>query len=184
MEDIRTPGVPGQNPYPSTHTDVVDVVQKLRALQRDLGHNLPRICAAAVRLEAKVRALASEPQGEGEAALSTMASQLRELLRAADDLGEEANNERAAPDGDQEPPEVPALALRSDGKTLLSIVHLGDMDLSTRERWEGIVLTEAEALDVLNRVSGACEDAAGHIAGRMVVKDKARDHDSGEGDDE
>lgn len=51
------------------------------------------------------------------------------------------------------PPEVPRLAFRCDGKLLVSLVDLEDLDLSSREVWIGLVATEAEASDIHERVN-------------------------------
>jgi hypothetical protein len=47
--------------------------------------------------------------------------------------------------------------VRSDGKTLLSVTYLDGADLSSRERWEGIGLTEAETADMRERTSDTCD---------------------------
>ena len=78
-------------------------------------------------------------------------------------------------------PLVPSLALRSDGKVLLAIEHVEGADLADRERWEGIVLSAAEAAKVFNAMSGAADDAAGHAAGRILWHGKKRDNDPDEG---
>ena len=78
-------------------------------------------------------------------------------------------------------PLVPSLALRSDGKVLLAIEHVEGADLADRERWEGIVLSAAEAAKVFNAMSGAADDAAGHAAGRILWHGKRRDNDPDEG---
>ena len=80
-------------------------------------------------------------------------------------------------------PLVPSLALRSDGKVLLAIEHVEGADLVDRERWEGIVLSVAEAAKVFNAMSGAADDAAGHAAGRILWKGTKRDKDPDEGGD-
>ena len=78
-------------------------------------------------------------------------------------------------------PLVPSLALRSDGKVLLAIEHVEGADLVDRERWEGIVLSAAEAAKVFNAMSGAADDAAGHAAGRILWHGRKRDNDPDEG---
>jgi len=80
-------------------------------------------------------------------------------------------------------PLVPSLALRSDGKVLLAIEHVEGANLADRERWEGIVLSAAEAAKVFNAMSGAADDAAGHAAGRILWKGTKRDKDPDEGGD-
>jgi hypothetical protein len=80
-------------------------------------------------------------------------------------------------------PLVPSLALRSDGKVLLAIEHVEGADLVDRERWEGIVLSAAEAAKVFNAMSGAADDAAGHAAGGILWHGKRRNNDPDEGGD-
>jgi hypothetical protein len=84
------------------------------------------------------------------------------------------------------PPDIPALALRSDGKALVSVAYLEGVDLSEREVWSGVVLSEAEASDMLERVSNAADEAAGHVAGRILwmQKGKKRGDEPGEGGNE
>lgn len=80
-----------------------------------------------------------------------------------------------------EPPHTPSLALRSDGRTLLCVTHLEGADLAAREIWTGVVLSEEEARDVLERVSDACDEAAGHAAGYILWSGKKDDSGGSEG---
>ena len=80
-------------------------------------------------------------------------------------------------------PLVPSLALRSDGKVLLALEHVEGADIADRERWEGMVLSAAEAAKVFHAMSGAADDAAGHAAGRILWHGKKRDNDPDEGGD-
>ncbi len=84
-----------------------------------------------------------------------------------------------APDPPRKPP--PALALRSDGKVLLSVLHVAGADIAGRERWEGVVLFEPEAKDVFDAMSGSAEDIAGHVAGRILWHGRKGEEESGEG---
>jgi hypothetical protein len=61
------------------------------------------------------------------------------------------------------------------------IEHVEGADLADRERWEGIVLSAAEAAKVFNAMSGAADDAAGHAAGRILWHGRKRDNDPDEG---
>jgi hypothetical protein len=83
--------------------------------------------------------------------------------------------------GGPRPRPVPALALRSDGKTLLSLTDLESADLAGREHWIGVVLTEEEAGEVLGRVAGACDDAAAHIAAAILRKRSTPEDDENRG---
>lgn len=167
MSDVRIPGDAGQTPDPSASMNIADVLEQFRALERAIEQHLPRLRAATNRLEGVLRAAENEPIGESCGAGGNEAA--------------ETTSEPTALDGDERGRlVVPALALRSDGKALLSVAYLDGVDLSARERWEGVVLTEAEAINARERVSDACDDAAGHIAGRILWKDKGRDDGSDE----
>jgi hypothetical protein len=65
--------------------------------------------------------------------------------------------------------------VRNDGKIILAITHLVDCDLSDRERWEGIVLTEAEARHAGDHLADLFDDAAARTAGRFLLKNTMRD---------
>ena len=73
------------------------------------------------------------------------------------------------PDRDPLPP---LLALRCDGRILLSTHDLEGIDLTTRETFVGIVLSEAETSDVLDRTDDAFLEAAARIAGLIRRKGK------------
>jgi hypothetical protein len=84
------------------------------------------------------------------------------------------------------PPHVPSIAFRSDGEVLLSVAYLqgANMDaLADRQRWEGIVLSEAERCDFLDSLSDGADDAAAHVGGRIIKRTKKSEPD-GEGGDE
>jgi len=120
MSEKNTPRATGQDTGLNDPTLHVDIREELAALQRDIAS----VHVACDRLHAHVIA----SHGEREPA--------------------EPSEAELEPDSVQapEPPHVPPLALRCDGKTLVSVTQFGEMDLSTHERWEGVVLTEAETL--------------------------------------
>jgi hypothetical protein len=95
----------------------------------------------------------------------------------------EALNDEAAPNTEPEPPRVPTLALTSDGRVLLSVHYVEGADLSDRETWTGILLSEAESFDALDAMSDAADDAAAHVGGRIIARSKKRDK-PGEGGSE
>jgi hypothetical protein len=78
----------------------------------------------------------------------------------------------ADPDIDAEPdtPRVPSIAFTNDGRVLLSLHYVEGADISDREKWTGIVLTEEERLDVLVSVADRADDAAAHVGGRLIAK--------------
>jgi hypothetical protein len=95
----------------------------------------------------------------------------------------DALNAEAAPNTEPEPPRVPTLALTSDGRVLLSLHYVEGADLSDRETWTGILLSEAESFDALDAMSDAADDAAAHVGGRIIARSKKRDK-PGEGGSE
>lgn len=82
----------------------------------------------------------------------------REVLRA---IGTDARagEEELVTEASSEPL-PPSYALRCDGRVLLSTRDLEGVDLSGRETFTGIVLSEAEASDALERMANAFEEAA------------------------
>jgi hypothetical protein len=76
------------------------------------------------------------------------------------------------------PVPVPGLATRCDGKFLLNVAYLDGAKLEGRERWEGVVLEDDEAAEAKERLSGAGDDAAAHVAGRLIAA--AKDEGDGE----
>jgi len=64
----------------------------------------------------------------------------------------------------------PPYALLCDGRLLLSTRDLEGIDLADRETFTGVVLSEAEATDALDRMADAFEDAAAHSAGWLRRK--------------
>lgn len=63
---------------------------------------------------------------------------------------------------------IPPVALRCDGRVLLSTADLAHVDLSSRERWEGVVLNEAEACDVLDLLG--FKEAAAKMAAHIITR--------------
>ena len=81
--------------------------------------------------------------------------------------------------GEEEPlveptpaPPARSYALRCDGRVLLSTRDLEDIDLSARETFTGIVLSEAEASDALDRMGNAFEETAAHSVGWLRKRGK------------
>jgi len=94
----------------------------------------------------------------------------RDVLRA---IGADARAGEEEPLSEPNPePLPPPYALRCDGRVLLSTRDLEGIDLSARETFTGIVLSEAEASDALDRMADAFEDAAAHSAGWLRKKAK------------
>jgi hypothetical protein len=97
---------------------------------------------------------------------------------------ERAEREDEEPNTEPEPHHVPSLAILSNGKVVLSVVHLEGADISSREIWQGVLLNEAEASDALERITDAADEAAGRVAHRILFKGKKRDDEPGEGGNE
>jgi hypothetical protein len=72
--------------------------------------------------------------------------------------------------GERPSAEVRSIAIRCDGRVLLSTVDLSNVDLSKREIWVGLVLTEAEAAAIHARVN--FDEAAAEAVGRLRALDK------------
>jgi len=159
MSENRTPGVPGQDTDPSSNplTEILAAIRgigtRLSALEQRFEW-LDRDCLKAIKAAS---------------------------LPVPEHLIEERPDTEPAP-----PPHVPSIAFRSDGEVLLSLAYVdgANMDaLAERERWEGIVLTEAERCDFLDAISDGADDAAAHVGGRIIKRSK-KSEPEGDGGDE
>jgi hypothetical protein len=95
-----------------------------------------------------------------------------------------AEREVDEPTTDREPeePHVPGLAILSDGRAALSVVHLEGANLEGRTLWTGIILSEAETSDALEFITDAADEAAGRVAHRILFgPSKDDDEPGGEG---
>ena len=81
-------------------------------------------------------------------------------------------------------PLSPPFALRCDGRLLLSTRDLEGVDLTGRETFTGIVLSEAEAADALERLAHAFVEAASHGAGWLLRQGKKDEKDEKDKKDE
>lgn len=128
------------------------------------------------------------------AVLTDLAERLDMLEQLFD--GDAIANDDDYDDDDEEPNTsrdadvIPPLALLADGRVLLHESEIEGLDLSTREVWRGVVLTESEANDVLDYVSDGISEAAGKTGAWMirsakrVVKKIERDEEEGGGGDD
>jgi hypothetical protein len=121
----------------------------------------------------------TNPSSTTEELLSIILEEIRKLGARLESV-EGRLEHLDAPDSVR-PPLIPPLALRSDGKVLLSVAHVKGADLAGRETWEGIILSKTEAADVFKAMSEAADDAAGHTAGHILWHGKDRDNDPDEG---
>jgi hypothetical protein len=64
---------------------------------------------------------------------------------------------------------------------LLSVEHIDGADLADRERWEGVVLSEWERLDVFKAMNHGADDVAAHIAGHILARARKGENEPGEG---
>ena len=78
--------------------------------------------------------------------------------------------------------DVPVLAVRCDGRVLLSTVDLAEVDLAGREVWVGLVLSEAEASDIQERLN--FEEAAAPTVARLLALDKKKKKKGDDDDDD
>jgi hypothetical protein len=122
-------------------------------------------------LEKNVRALVR---------MSAVLTSLSERLDALEHRREPARSEEDEP-ADFAPLATSPLALRCDGRLLLSTADLEGVDLSGRELFTGIVLSEAEACDVLDRLADIFDEAAAYSAARILKGSKKPTSDGEEG---
>lgn len=104
---------------------------------------------------------------------SRMAS-LEVRLEGIDRDALHAPDAESVPGIEPEPPHIPALALMSDGRVLLSLTYLEGVNLEGREQWTGILLTEAEACDALDLMSDAADEAAATVGGHILLRSKKK----------
>jgi hypothetical protein len=101
--------------------------------------------------------------------IRNLASRVAALeLRVADLHREPASSEPSSPP--PQPPRISPFAVRSDGKIILAVAHLAGCDLSDRERWEGVVLSDTERGYAIDHLADLFEDAAARTAGRFLRK--------------
>ena len=86
---------------------------------------------------------------------------LRRVLAKAEPLSEPSSS-----------PSFPPFALLCDGRVLLDVRVLEGIDLSGREMFTGILLSEAEANDAFERMANAFEEVAAHSAGWLRNQSK------------
>jgi hypothetical protein len=122
-----------------------------------------------------------QPTTSTEDPLALLLAEIRSLGTRIERL-EKRLEGRDAPDK-KRVPLVPSLALRSDGKVLLAVEHVEGANIASRERWEGVVLSDPEAAKVFNAMSDAADDTAAQTAGRILSHGKKRDSDPDEGGD-
>lgn len=67
----------------------------------------------------------------------------------------------------------PPLAIRSDGRLLVSIDAFANRDTTGRETWTGVAVTADEEAFLLGRCEHAAHEAASRVAGLLPVKKKA-----------
>ena len=155
MSKNITPGVPGQEIDPSVASTDSDLAKILAAI-RGIGTRLDALEHRFEYLDRDVlKAIGSESKPV--------------TLDEDEDQGDDE-----APLTEPDPAHVPGLARLSNGRLALATVHLDAASLEGRDLWEGVILTEAEACDALDRVSDASDEAAGHVAGRILANAKKR----------
>lgn len=173
--EAETTSMPGPEP---------DLVDKIKHIERDLEPDLKRAQEAAherqmmtsLHLAAAAAKRLTDLRGEEEPDTDQTAhTELTEPTRRTQP------SEPVDPTESTDPPPVPPLALRGDGKLLLSVTQLAGADLTAREQWTGVVLTDAEALSIHNRLSDACAEAAGYAAGRILWNGNKSDRGENEG---
>jgi hypothetical protein len=121
------------------------------------------------------------PTTPTEDPLTIILGEIRKLATRLESLEERI--ERLDEPDTRRPP-LASLALRSDGKVLLSVAHVEGADLVGRERWEGVVLSDTEASRVLKAMSDAADDAASHAGGAILYRKRKNDPDNESGSGE
>ena len=104
--------------------------------------------------------------------LDALEGRVRPEEAAADVAEEEVTFDDSAP-----------LAMLCDKRILLNTRELGDVDLGDRPRWEGVILSEAEASDILDHLDAAFAAAAALVGGgilRRIKKVKTEEADAGD----
>jgi hypothetical protein len=97
-------------------------------------------------------------------------------------LGERDSSAEHDTDAKPDTPRVPSTAITNDGRVLLSLHYVEGADISDRETWTGIFLSEEERLDVLASVADRADDAAAHVGGRLIAKAKKDEPEESGGD--
>lgn len=97
-------------------------------------------------------------------------------------IGERDTNAERDADAKPDTPRVPSIAFTNDGRVLLSLHYLEGADISDRETWTGIFLTEEERFDVLASVADRADDAAAHVGGRLIAKARKGEPEESGGD--
>ena len=150
MSEKNTPGVPGQDPTSAPINPDSDLAKILAAI-RGLSARLDVLEQRFEYLDRDVLKAIKSPS-----------------LPVPEHLIEERPDTEHDTEPEPEMPHVPTLALASDGRLLLSLHYLTGADIADRERWTGIILTEAEACD-----------AASHIGGRLIALAKKKGEPEG-----
>jgi hypothetical protein len=146
MSNVSEPADAGQITEPATPTDEKRTVMLLEAISAHL-----------TALDERFDVIEKHLEGLDRDVLRAVGTDAR--------AGEEEPVTEAIPE-----PLPPSYALRCDGRVLLSTRDLEGIDLSGRETFTGIVLSEAEASDALDRMANAFEEAAAHSAGWLRKK--------------
>lgn len=154
MSTVQNPAIAGQETDPSINP-LTEILTAIRGISARLGaleqrfEWLDRDCLKAIRstsLPVPEHLIGERPEHEPEV--------------------------DPVPDPVPEEPHVPTLALASDGRVLLSLHYLAGADITGRERWAGIFLTDAEIDDALVAMSDAADDTASHIGGAIIARAK------------
>lgn len=152
MDSIDTPSETAKKPATSTPTAEEHIIAALADLTK-------QVCSIGSRIDAMEHRF-----GDLD----------RDVLRAC---GIDARTEEESADDElyTEPssaPLAPPYALRCDGRVLLSTRDLEGLDFTGRETFMGVVLSEAEAADALDRLAHAFAEAASHGAGWLLRQGK------------
>ena len=153
MSTLSDPGNPGQPTDPSFATPTTEPTL-ISVMERNI--------AALVRMTAVLTSLSDR--------IEVLEDHVELLEAAAEDAADGTDVE--PPTEPNPAPLTPPLALRCDGRALLSVNDLDGVDLSARETFVGVVLTESETSDLMERLDDAYHDAAAHMAASLRKRGK------------
>lgn len=179
-ETDKKPAELRSTPSSSLSTATATAEERMIALLQEISSSLRHLDGRMGTLEERLGGTERNALGDHETSVQADEEDAEPLTV----LGASQGTEQLDPaDTDCPSPLVPGLAIRSDGKVLLSVSYLEGAKLDGRERWEGVILNVAEAWDALDALSDRCDDAASGVAGYILQRGKKKGEPEGSGGD-